>query len=226
MLWQEEDSDPGNIEVSLDVFDLVFKIESQAIPIDHAHCLHEGIISHLPWMIDEPAAGIHQIHVAESSNGWIRPTGAGSLLMPSRRTRLIIRLPLNRLKDAENLCEKIIELDGYSLKINACESRPLSKMTTLFARYVDTAGFEDDSIFIDTILAQLMSQQIRVKKMLSGLETQHLIYNKIVRTRKLMVSGLSIADSIKLQQIGLGDKKLFGIGLFLPHKGIDAVRPD
>ena len=41
----------------------------------------------LPWMVDEPQAGIHLIHGAESGNGWIRPQEPDALLILSRRTR-------------------------------------------------------------------------------------------------------------------------------------------
>ena len=42
-------------------------------------------------------------------------------------------------------------------------------------------------------------------------------------TRALMVADLSPEESVSLQQQGLGDDRLLGCGLFVPHKGIDAV---
>ena len=41
--------------------------------------------------------------------------------------------------------------------------------------------------------------------------------------RSLMIDGLKIEESIYLQQNGLGEGRLVGCGLFIPHKGIDAV---
>jgi hypothetical protein len=42
-----------------------------------------------------------------------------------------------------------------------------------------------------------------------------------------MVAELQAEQSVRLQQMGLGDGRTFGCGLFLPHKGIAAVKePD
>jgi hypothetical protein len=38
-----------------------------------------------------------------------------------------------------------------------------------------------------------------------------------------MVSDLDVAQSLMLQEQGMGDRQLMGIGIFIPHKGIDAV---
>ncbi len=46
----------------------------------------------------------------------------------------------------------------------------------------------------------------------------------VVRARSLMVAALSADASLALQQRGLGDGRLLGCGLFVPHKGIEAVR--
>jgi hypothetical protein len=43
-------------------------------------------------------------------------------------------------------------------------------------------------------------------------------------TRSLMVADLEPEQSVRLQQIGLGAGRTFGCGLFIPHKGIKAVK--
>jgi hypothetical protein len=42
-------------------------------------------------------------------------------------------------------------------------------------------------------------------------------------TRALLVADLKPAQSVTLQQRGIGGERLLGCGLFVPHKGIDAV---
>ena len=42
-------------------------------------------------------------------------------------------------------------------------------------------------------------------------------------TRSLMLAGLSKQDSITLQDVGIGRGRVFGCGIFLPYKSIDAV---
>ena len=46
---------------------------------------------------------------------------------------------------------------------------------------------------------------------------------KTVYTRSLMIADLSKEESLKLQEEGVGGEKLYGCGIFLPHKSIDAV---
>jgi len=38
-----------------------------------------------------------------------------------------------------------------------------------------------------------------------------------------MIADLSKKESIRLQEEGVGDQRLYGCGIFLPHKSIDAV---
>ena len=42
-------------------------------------------------------------------------------------------------------------------------------------------------------------------------------------TRSLMIADLSKENSILLQDLGVGKGRIFGCGIFLPHKSIDAV---
>jgi len=38
-----------------------------------------------------------------------------------------------------------------------------------------------------------------------------------------MIADLKTGESLALQQVGLGEGRKLGCGLFLPHRGIDAV---
>ncbi|MBT4668468.1 MAG: hypothetical protein HOC17_04305, partial [Candidatus Ruthia sp.] len=45
----------------------------------------------------------------------------------------------------------------------------------------------------------------------------------IIHTRSLMVADLRKAESVKLQEQGIGKHRLLGCGLFVPQKGIESV---
>ncbi|MBV5275414.1 MAG: type I-MYXAN CRISPR-associated protein Cas6/Cmx6, partial [Lamprocystis purpurea] len=47
--------------------------------------------------------------------------------------------------------------------------------------------------------------------------------NGAITTRSLLLAGLKPDESLRLQQQGLGLHRLMGCGIFIPHKGIDAV---
>lgn len=69
----------------------------------------------------------------------------------------------------------------------------------------------------------LAEKNIRPQKMMSGRTTNLRFPDKILTTRSLMIDGLDPTESVLLQQQGIGEGRSFGCGLFLPHKGIDAV---
>jgi len=224
MFWQEDKAEGEAYKVPDDVQDLLFKIDCKTLPLDHGYALSEQIVAHLPWMKDEPLAAIHQIHVAESANGWMRPEDPETeVLCVSHRTKMTIRLPAHRFEDAQALVGKTLDIGGYPLTVGRFSKRKLSKLTTIFARYLDTDGRDDDTLFLETVHGQLLDKGINVKKMMSGRLIRHQMDTGEILTRKLMISDLEVEESVLLQQQGLGDKQLLGIGIFLPHKGIDAV---
>jgi CRISPR-associated protein Cas6 len=224
MYWQEDEGRGEKYVVPDDVQDLLFRISCSDLPLDHGYELSEQIQLHLPWIKEETGAGIHQIHVAESANGWIRPDNPDTdVLCVSKRTRMMLRLPQSRIEDARALIGKTLYIKGHELTVGDFSLRKLSKLTTIFARYMDTQGIEDEAQFLQNMAALLREKDIRVKKMMSGMLVEHHTDDGTLLTRKLMISDLDVKDSVLLQEQGLGDKQLLGIGLFLPHKGIDAV---
>ena len=225
MVWQESEDDSENNQVPDNVVDLLFSIHCKSLPLDHGHSLSLAIQNIMPWISNEPQAAIHQIHVAESSHGWHRPDGDSAILLPSRRTRLILRMPVHRIADCRQLEGEKLDIEGHELIVKACKTRPLSRLTTLMSRYITTSREEADEQFTARLLGHLQEQGIVVKKMLSGLMVAHNGPEGEIVTRKLMLAGLNREHSLHLQQHGLGNLMLMGIGVFLPHKGIDAVNP-
>lgn len=226
MVWEESDENSNDLVVPDDVVDLLFKIQCNSLPLDHGEALKQAITSELGWLADESQAAIHQIHVAESSHGWHRPDKVGGILLPSRRTKLILRMPSHQVDDCRALTNHTIDINGHELIIGEFKTRPLSKLTTLFSRYIETDDDESEGVFIQRMVDWLQGESIRVKKMMSGLSIKHRFEDGFITTRKLMLSGLSVDDSLHLQQWGWGENQLMGVGIFLPHKGIDAVKPD
>lgn len=223
MLWQEDNDDSQPYQVSDEILDISYKVSCQSIPMDHAYTLSTALTKALPWLEEEEKAGIHLIHGAESGNGWIRPVDPQSLMYLSRRTRMTLRLPKERVDEAKLLTGKTLDIAGNALTVGNYSIRPLSNLTTIFARYVITDNVEDESSFIEEAVIRLQEMGIRVKKMLGGkMHTFSFPEGKLV-ARSLMIDGLKVEESVILQQQGIGPGRKIGCGLFLPHKGIDAV---
>jgi len=206
MYWQDTDENTADHIVANDVVDVLFKIQCGSLPLDHGEALKMAITNELEWLVSESKAAIHQIHVAESSHGWQRPDQDGGLLLPSRRTKLVLRMPSQRVDDCQALVNQTIDIKGHELIIGAFKTRPLSQLTTLFSRYIETDDNEMEDDFIQRMLEWLQSRDIRVKKMMSGLMIKHRFEDDFITTRKLMLSGLSVDDSIQLQTKGRGVK--------------------
>lgn len=226
MLWQE-DSGADHQAVGKDMVDVAFRLAGGTMPVAHAHALYRAVIAELPWLAREPRSGIHQIHVAASGNGWMRPDPDDcEVLNLSRRTRLMLRVPRERLADAEHLIGRDLDVSGHRLQVGQASARPLTASGTLFARYVmcADAAHEEEERFVDWVVDALEAMGIRPKKLLCGMTSFIEVPGERLRARSLMVAALPPAASLELQRRGLGEGRLMGCGLFVHHKGIEPVR--
>lgn len=218
--WQEDDA-PEIRRVPDDVVDLVFAVRCRALPVDHQHALREAVLAVLPWLAEVPGAGIHPVYVAASGNGWMRPeTG---LLYPSRRTKLVLRLPKASLEDARALAGRELDIDGHRLQVGDAGVRLLSPRPTVFSRYVIANDGENEENFLAAAARALETLGIRPRKMLPGRAAALGTPAGPLGTRSLMLADLKAEESIRLQQAGLGPHRLLGCGIFVPHKGIASV---
>jgi CRISPR-associated protein Cas6 len=225
MYW-EETTEQEAPRVPTDVVDLAFSLRCRSLPVDHAWALADAVREILPWIAGEEGAGVHTIHVAASGNGWIRPERGDDVLYPSRRTKLRLRVPASRVEEAQQLAGKTLDVDGHALEVQGAEVRPLSPLTTIFSRYIvaDDAGNEEN--FIEAVVAALRDLDIRPKKVLCGTQTTLATPDGDIQTRSLMLAELTMEESFRLQQVGLGPRRYMGCGLFIPHKGIREVKDD
>ncbi|MBL1278237.1 MAG: type I-MYXAN CRISPR-associated protein Cas6/Cmx6 [Ectothiorhodospiraceae bacterium] len=221
MYW-DDDKKTADVKVKNDVMDLVFGLSCRCLPVDHIFALSQALQTVLPWVKDEPLAGLHGIYVAASGNGWIRPEGPSALLHLSRRTKLVLRVPVHRIDDAKQLQGALLNVDGHAMEIKAVKERPLSTITTLFTRAIATdQDMPEESAVLDWVAQQLAAMNIKPRKMLCG--TEHFIESAegSLRTRSLMIADLEVEESLILQQRGLGPYRHMGCGLFLPHRHIN-----
>lgn len=223
MFW-EEDHANQTPQLAEDAIDLLFAIECRELPVDHAYNLSRAIREVLPWLEGEKQAAIHTIYVAGSQNGWERPAHDGDqLLILSRRTKLTLRVPRERLDDAVHLTGRELDIGGFRLKVGQSKTRALSKQGTIFSRYVVCRPGEDEHGFLQRVAKRLADMDMRIKKALCGRETALRTPDGPVHTRSLLLANLSSEHAIRLQSLGLGPHRLMGCGIFLPHKGIDPV---
>lgn len=220
-MWQEEE-EKRPIADSSDMTDLSFSVDCRELPYDHAYELSSEILNLVPEIKNDKRNAIQTLHGPMSGNGWVRPDSENIPL--SKRAKLIIRINKNQLNDIKNNIEgKEISLFGNTLKIGRSKVKNFLVVKDLFCRFVmsDHKTSEDD--FLNIIQNELRDLDINIRKALCGRSMVISFGEKTLYTRSLMIADLSKEDSLKLQEEGVGDKKLYGCGIFLPHKSIDAV---
>ncbi len=206
-----------------EVVDAVFAIACPCLPVDHAYALQQAIQEALPWFAEEPHAGLHTVHGAASGSGWMRPEGADALLQLSHRARLALRLPRQRLEAAAALLGRTLQVAGWPLRVEKMTLRPLSRITTLFSRCVVLAA-GDEAAFVADATRELDALGIRAERMVCGRVTPVATPQQTYAARSLMLAGLTLEQSLLLQQSGLGAGRKLGCGLFIPHKDIADLR--
>lgn len=227
MYWNDAKEKKPEFVIPDDVIDLAFRVACPTLPLDHAHALSSQILKLLPWMGDEPYAGVHLIHGAASGNGWYRPEDVSNeKLHLSKRTRMRLRIPKHRLEDAKQLSGHSLEIDDHRLEVGESSVFLLSSLSTLFSRYVITGADTDEAEFLEQAAHELGELGIPCRKLLGGISHVMQFPQGPVYTRSLMVADLEPEQSVRLQQVGLGEGRCIGCGLFLPHKGIKPVNDD
>lgn len=205
------------------VVDLVFDLRCRCLPVDHAYPLLHSLLDVLPWIADD-GVGVHSIHGADSGNGWMRPENPQELLYLSRRTKLVLRLPAERVPDARTLSGRTLDVGGHRLSIEQANIRPLSAITTVLSRHVAIDEGDDETGFLQAAVDRLRDMGVRPKKMLCGRETRIATPDGGLRVRSLLLADLMPEESMTLQLRGLGPARPLGCGLFLGHKDVNAVK--
>jgi len=194
------------------VRDAQFDLSGQELPEDHGQVLYEALLAFLPWLADTPEAGIHTIHGAS--------TGRGTLVI-NRRAKLLLRLPISRLVDAQALSGKTVDLGLGPIKIGDLKEKPLMPFGYLYSPFVDM-GTTDEAIFLDKVRASLDELGVQ-GGLIPGKRRKMLTPNGDIGGYSLMLHDVTLAQSITVQEQGIGKNRHLGCGIFVPHKSIKEV---
>ena len=218
-MWEEEEQ--LQIKDTSRMIDVAFKIQCKTLPYDHACDLSKAITSKMPWLLKDKLIGIHTLHGPESGNGWVRSEKEEIFL--SKRTRLILRISRSDANKAKELEGENINVLGNNIKIGQSNTKTFLVVRDLISRCVLCDKEQDEEDFLLDIKKELFTHGVPIKKAICGKAKSITINGKNRFTRSLMIADLSKENSILLQDIGIGDGRIFGCGIFLPHKSIDAV---
>lgn len=194
------------------VVDMVFPLAGHSLPRDHAQALQQALLQALPWLLGESQAGIHPVKLVP---------GVETQALLSQRTRLLLRLPRERVAPAQALAGRTIEVGGCAVQLGTPHLRELLPHTTLYAPAVAAPG-ADEGEFMQTVAGELQARAVRAQTV-CGKRSSRQLQGLTLTTFSLMLHALSQADSLRLQEQGLGPHRLLGCGIFVPHKSAAAV---
>jgi len=218
--------------------DIGFRLTGREIPADHGYALYGAVSRHVPWTHNpaQEALGIHPINGLLAGNRLLH-------LTPS--SRLTFRLDADHVHELLPLAGKELDLDGHKLRVGVPTAYTLKPAATLRSRLVTINMRVKENLtpesFLAAVQADLTALGIKgvpglVKrqgaKALEGksaatadrspfIRRTLFIKNKdhpaIVVGYAVIVQGLTAAEeSLKLQEHGIGGRRRFGCGIFVP----------
>ena len=222
MFWREPGEQEEEYRVPDDIFDLVFRLRGKTLDIDHAHALAEALQQHLDAETCS-RIGVHGVRLADSGNGWNRPEQIDAELPLSRRSRLAIRVHRDDCDTVRRISSRTLQVGRQPVEVGDSSVRLLSSMSTMYARAICCDEEQSEEAFLQQVAADLAQMGIEVSKMICGKSGRIRIGDETIFTRALLVADLKPEQAVRLQQQGIGGERMLGCGLFVPHKGIDAV---
>jgi len=193
--------------------DVVFSLEDATLGDDHTCALSLAVRRALPWFDEEPEAGILPLSGMARGNG-VRFVG--------RRSRLVLRLPVHRSAGANALTGARLDLDGVMLEVGASSVRPLLAARGVVYSHFVSVGTEDELEFLALCKAMLAERGLK-PQLITGKARELCTPVGPVRGFSLMLHGLGRAESLAVQEAGLGEHRALGCGIFIPHKSVVAV---
>ena len=194
-----------------DAIDVVFSLTGSRLRPDYALPLWQALRAALPWLVDEPSAGILPISGSSVGDG---------ILYLSQRAHLTLRLPQRRVADAAALSGLQLDLGG-PIAVGAARLRTLLPTPAQYSPCVAVAC-ADEEAFLAECATRLTAIGVSASLVCGRAQARSGESGEVCGF-SLMLHGLSAAHSLRIQQLGLGDARKLGCGIFVPHKTATAV---
>ena len=219
-MWQEDTKKRSAVDHS-EMVDLSFSVDCKELPYDHAYELSSEIIKLVPEIKNDNRNAIQTLHGPMSGNGWVRADGENIFL--SKRAKLCLRVRKDHADKIREIEGKKIKLFGNELNIGKSKIKSFLVVRDLFCRFVSCNEDLPEENFLEEVQAELRAFKVNINKALCGQSKRISFGEKSLYTRSLVIADLTKEEAVILQEEGVGKHRLFGCGIFLPHKSIDAV---
>jgi CRISPR-associated protein Cas6 len=194
-----------------DTLDYLYAVAGDVLDRGYPFRLLRALQAALPWLADEPLAGVHPLR-------GLTPCADGYLV--GGRTRLVLRAPATRAGACATLEGTLLEVPA-PLRVGRVNARELLPYPVLHAKLVVT-GAEDEARFAADVEGEIERMQLDCE-IIIGRRGEICADDERVSGFSLMLHGLSPEDSVRAQAHGLGRHRTLGCGIFVPHKSVAAV---
>jgi CRISPR-associated protein Cas6 len=195
-----------------EMVDIAFGLAGENLPQGFEWPLFREIVGLAPWIARTPRAGILPLRGTRAAEG---------ATMITHRTRLVLRLPRDRVCSASAIEHKAVTVCGARIALGSGVLRHHQAAATLYSPRV-TTGEADEVRFLADIEAELAALGVR-GRLICGRRVDVDLEEGRVAAFPLAIHGLRDADSLLLQRAGLGRGQPVGCGLPIPHKTIVAA---
>ncbi len=208
--------------------DVSFRLAGDKIPADHGYALLGAVSRVLSSVHGDSRVGIHPIRG--------RLIG-GRMLALTERSRLTFRLDAERIAEFLPIAGKGLDLDGHTIRVGVPETRALVPAARLYSRLVVIKGFMEPDPFLEAVRRQLTSMDVTGEPHLieqpevadanrgraGGSHSAHLRRTVRIRDKEIVgfavgVEALTAAESIRVQERGVGGRRRFGCGVFVAER--------
>lgn len=214
--------------MTLQTIDLLFPVRGSSLAWDHSYDLYGALCRRQSLLHENPYPyGIFPINGLATGNRRLELTEKSVLRM---------RMPSDRIGDILPLVGASLELNGDKIVLDSPRLEPVPHSARLFSPWVTYDGASDEETFTRWVEGELQKLEISGTPVMGrainpnskdggkGSRDAHLRRTRTIKGRQivgyaLLIEGLSAQDSSKLCAHGLGGRRHFGGGLFLPARG-------
>jgi CRISPR-associated protein Cas6 len=203
------------------MIDLVFALSGATFPQDHGYALFGALSRIVPALHGDRRVGVHPI---------AGRSVAPRVLALDARSRLRLRLPSEELAPYLAIAGARLDLDGHALRVGVPRADALMPAPNVASRLVTYKhGTTADELLADVrrdldALAIAAAPQL-VPSPREGACDPYV--RRVLRVKgqaivgyALRVVGLAPDESLRLQDSGLGGRRRFGCGVFVPYARI------
>jgi CRISPR-associated protein Cas6 len=208
--------------------DVKFSVQGDLLPVDHGYLLFSALSRVIPHLHGDSSFGVHAISGQLVGD---RLQALGS------RSALTIRAPIQAYPNLLALAGTRLRIGRFEVHVGVPQISALVPSERLYSRLTVIKGFTQGPQFLEATRRQLEAMDIRGTPYLieqpevmeanrdreGGSQSPYL--RRTVRIRDKEIVGFALAiwnleprDSVALQEKGIGGRRRFGCGLFVPDK--------